>query len=84
MHMDDTPKLRYVNPDKRRGRLYLAVPRLSATKAGAWIAVNVSWKLDPYLLKLTRGRSARRGHSQLLGHLRVETSPTERLSAGQI
>jgi deazaflavin-dependent oxidoreductase (nitroreductase family) len=53
--MAHTPKLRYVDPHKRRGRLYLAVCRFSATKAGAWISVNVAWKVDPYLLKLTRG-----------------------------
>ncbi len=54
-------KLRYVDPYRRRGRLYLATARLSATRAGAWIAVNVSWKLDPYLLKLTRGRLSTAG-----------------------
>ena len=54
--MARTPKLRYVNPHKRRGRLYLAMCRFSATKAGGWLSVNVAWKLDPHLLKLTRGR----------------------------
>jgi deazaflavin-dependent oxidoreductase (nitroreductase family) len=54
--MAHTPKLRHVDPYKRRGRLYLALCRLSATKAGAWLSVNVAWKIDPYLLKLTRGR----------------------------
>lgn len=54
--MGHTPKLRYVDPYKRRGRLYLALCRLSATKAGAWFSVNIAWKLDPHLLTLTRGR----------------------------
>jgi deazaflavin-dependent oxidoreductase (nitroreductase family) len=45
-----------VDPHQRRGRLYLAVCRLSTTRAGAWLAINVAWKLDPHLLKLTRGR----------------------------
>jgi deazaflavin-dependent oxidoreductase (nitroreductase family) len=54
--MARTTKLRYVDPYRRRGRLYLAVCRFSATKAGAWLSVNVAWKVDPYLLKLTRGR----------------------------
>lgn len=49
-------KLPYVDPYKRRGRLYLAVARLSATRAGAWFSINVAWKLDPHLLKLTGGR----------------------------
>ena len=45
-----------MDPDKRRGRLYLVICRFSATKAGAWLSVNLAWKIDPYLLKLTRGR----------------------------
>ena len=49
-------RLRYVDPYRRRGRVYLTVARLSATEAGAWLSVNVAWKVDPYLLKLTRGR----------------------------
>jgi deazaflavin-dependent oxidoreductase (nitroreductase family) len=49
-------QLRYVDPRKRRGRLYLAVCRFSATKAGGWLSVKVAWKLDPHLLKLTQGR----------------------------
>jgi deazaflavin-dependent oxidoreductase (nitroreductase family) len=54
--MAHTSKPRYVDPYKRRGRLYLALCRFSATKLGAWLSVNVAWKIDPYLLKLTRGR----------------------------
>jgi deazaflavin-dependent oxidoreductase (nitroreductase family) len=54
-------KLPYVDPHKRRGRLYLAVARLSATKAGAWFSINVAWKLDPHLLKLTGGRFSTAG-----------------------
>ncbi len=54
--MPHPPSLRYVDPHKRRGRLYLAACRLSATRAGAWLSVNVAWKIDPALLKLTRGR----------------------------
>src|SRR5947208_8303115 len=54
--MAHTPKLRHVDPYKRRGRLYLALCRFSSTKAGAWLSVNIAWKVDPHLLKLTRGR----------------------------
>jgi deazaflavin-dependent oxidoreductase (nitroreductase family) len=49
-------KLRFVDPHQRRGRLYLAVCRFSATELGAWLSVNIAWKVDPHLLKLTRGR----------------------------
>jgi deazaflavin-dependent oxidoreductase (nitroreductase family) len=54
-------KLRYVDPYKRRSRLYFAVARLSATKAGAWFSTNIAWKLDPVLLKLTDGRLSTTG-----------------------
>ena len=54
--MAHTAKLRHVNPFKRRGRLYRALCRFSATRAGTWLAVNVAWKVDPHLLKLTGGR----------------------------
>jgi deazaflavin-dependent oxidoreductase (nitroreductase family) len=54
--MAHNPKLRPVDPHEKRGRLYLAVCRISATNAGAWLSVNISWKVDPLLLKLTRGR----------------------------
>ncbi len=59
--MAHTPTLRYVDPYERRGRLYLALCRFSATKLGAWIAVNIAWKLDPHLLTLTRGRFSTAG-----------------------
>jgi deazaflavin-dependent oxidoreductase (nitroreductase family) len=45
-----------VDPDRRRGRLYLALARFSQTRVGSWLSVNIAWRLDPYLLKLTRGR----------------------------
>jgi deazaflavin-dependent oxidoreductase (nitroreductase family) len=54
--MARTPKLRYVDPYKRRSRLYLALCRFSATKVGAWLSVNIAWKVDRYLLTLTGGR----------------------------
>jgi len=40
-------QLRYVNPYKRRGWLYLAACRVSATSLGAWLSVNFAWKIDP-------------------------------------
>jgi deazaflavin-dependent oxidoreductase (nitroreductase family) len=45
-----------VDPYARRGRLYLVMCRLSATKVGGWLSVRVAWKLDPHLLTVTRGR----------------------------
>src|SRR4051812_6540063 len=54
--MRATRKLRHVDPRKRHGRLYLAICRFSASKVGGWLSVNVAWKVDPHLLKLTNGR----------------------------
>ncbi len=54
--MEQLPKLRHIDPNQERSRLYLAVCRFSTTKAGLWLAANVAWKLDPLLLKLTEGR----------------------------
>lgn len=59
--MAGTPKLPYVDPYEPRGRLYLAVARLSATRFGAWFSINIAWKLDPLLLKLTNGRLSTTG-----------------------
>jgi deazaflavin-dependent oxidoreductase (nitroreductase family) len=59
--MPRTRALPYVDPHKPRGRLYLAVARLSATKFGAWFSTHVAWKLDPLLLKLSGGRLSTTG-----------------------
>ncbi|HEX3433322.1 MAG TPA: nitroreductase/quinone reductase family protein [Solirubrobacteraceae bacterium] len=55
------PALRHVDPHKRRGRLYYAVARLSATRFGAWFSIHVAWKLDPFLLRFTGGRLSTAG-----------------------
>jgi len=49
-------RLRYVDPYRRRGRLYLAVCRFSITRLGMWLSQTLAWKLDPRVLALTRGR----------------------------
>jgi len=54
--MARTPRLRQVDPYQHRGHLYRALCRFSVTKLGAWLSVNVAWKIDPHLLKLTKGR----------------------------
>jgi deazaflavin-dependent oxidoreductase (nitroreductase family) len=48
-------RLRYVDPFRPRGRLYYAFCRLSITRPGMWLSKNVLWKLDPWMLRLTRG-----------------------------
>lgn len=52
-----TDGLRYVDPHKRRrGLWYRAMCRISTTKTGLWLSKKIGWKLDPLLLRLTRGR----------------------------
>ena len=51
-------ELRYVDPTRPPGafaRLYAA---LAATRPAKFISRHVNWKLDPILLRLTRGRVA--------------------------
>ncbi len=54
--MPHRSSLRHVDPLKPRSRLYYAFCRLSITPVGMWLSKHVLWKLDPYLLRLTRGR----------------------------
>jgi deazaflavin-dependent oxidoreductase (nitroreductase family) len=48
--------LRYVDPGKPRGLLYRAWARSVATPFGFWLSRHVAWKVDPFLLRLSRGR----------------------------
>jgi deazaflavin-dependent oxidoreductase (nitroreductase family) len=46
--------LPYVDPNRRRGVLYRAWVWFVPTPAGRWLSRTVAWKLDPWLLRLTR------------------------------
>jgi deazaflavin-dependent oxidoreductase (nitroreductase family) len=48
--------LRYIDPNKPRGFLYRAWAHSVATPFGLWLSRHISWKVDPFLLRLTRGR----------------------------
>jgi deazaflavin-dependent oxidoreductase (nitroreductase family) len=48
--------LPYVDPQQRRGVIYRAYARLVGTRAMGWLSRRVGWKLDPFLLQLSRGR----------------------------
>jgi F420H(2)-dependent quinone reductase len=50
--------LRQVDSSQRPGRFRRAYGRLVATRAARVIFRHVNWKLDPLLLRLTRGRLA--------------------------
>jgi len=45
-----------VDPRASRGPAYRWFARFSASRFGFWLSRNISWKIDPYLLRLTRGR----------------------------
>ncbi len=48
--------LRHVDPLARRGRVYRAAAWLMGTRAAGWVSRRVVWRLDPHLMRLTRGR----------------------------
>lgn len=51
-------KLRYVDPTRRPGRFARAYAALAARRAARFVSRHVNWKLDPLLLRVTRGRLA--------------------------
>lgn len=48
--------LKYVDPNKPRGAFSRAFAMFSSTRTGRFISAKVIWKIDPYLLRITRGR----------------------------
>lgn len=49
-------QLRHVDPSAPRGPLYRAYVRFLGTRLAAWLSMKIVWKVDPHLLRLTRGR----------------------------
>jgi deazaflavin-dependent oxidoreductase (nitroreductase family) len=49
-------RLRYVDPNRRPGWFSRAYAAFSATGVGRLISAKVVWKIDPFLLRATRGR----------------------------
>ncbi len=48
--------LHYVDPNKKRGRLYRVYVRIARTRPGLAYALNISPRIDPWLYRVTRGR----------------------------
>jgi deazaflavin-dependent oxidoreductase (nitroreductase family) len=48
--------LKYVDPNKKRGRLYRAQVRFGRSAAGQFVARHIARRTDPYLFRLTGGR----------------------------
>lgn len=49
-------ELRHVDPHARRGPLYRAFAWLTGTRVMGGFSRAVAWKLDPYLMRMSRGR----------------------------
>jgi deazaflavin-dependent oxidoreductase (nitroreductase family) len=49
-------QLKYVDPNRSRGFVSRAFAAFSATRLGRFLSRNVAWKVDPYLLRATKGR----------------------------
>jgi deazaflavin-dependent oxidoreductase (nitroreductase family) len=52
------PELRFADVTRPPGRLRRAYAALATTRGALFISRHVNWKLDPVLLRLTRGRLA--------------------------
>jgi deazaflavin-dependent oxidoreductase (nitroreductase family) len=49
-------RLRYVDPTKPPSLFSRALARLANTRLGRFMSAHVVWKVDPYLVRATRGR----------------------------
>ncbi len=49
-------QLKYVDPNRRRSAFSRAFATFSTTRLGRFISAHFVWKVDPYLLRATRGR----------------------------
>jgi deazaflavin-dependent oxidoreductase (nitroreductase family) len=49
-------QLKYVNPNRPRSWFSRAYAAFSSTRLGRFLSAKVVWKVDPYLLRATRGR----------------------------
>ena len=49
-------RLKYVDPNRPRSLFSRAYAALANTRLGRFMSVNVVWKVDPYLMRATRGR----------------------------
>jgi deazaflavin-dependent oxidoreductase (nitroreductase family) len=54
--MSASATLPHVDPRAPRGPLYHAYVRFLGTRLAAWLSRHVVWKVDPHLMRLTRGR----------------------------
>jgi deazaflavin-dependent oxidoreductase (nitroreductase family) len=51
-----TTRLKYVDPNRRPSRLSRLYAALANTRLGRFVSAHFVWKIDPYLMRATRGR----------------------------
>jgi deazaflavin-dependent oxidoreductase (nitroreductase family) len=51
-------KLRYVDPTRPSGVIARSYAEFAATRFARFISRHINWKIDPFLLRVTRGRFA--------------------------
>ena len=49
-------RLRYVDPSKRPGPFTRAYAAFSNTRLGRFLSIHLVWKVDPFLMRVSRGR----------------------------
>jgi deazaflavin-dependent oxidoreductase (nitroreductase family) len=49
-------RLKYVDPNRPSGLFRRAYAALANTRLGRFMSVHIVWRLDPYLMRATRGR----------------------------
>ncbi len=47
--------LKYIDPNRRPGRFSRAYAAFSNTRLGRFLSVHVVWKVDPFLMRISRG-----------------------------
>jgi deazaflavin-dependent oxidoreductase (nitroreductase family) len=52
------PTLRYVDPTRPPGMIARSYAAFAATRFARFVSRHINWKLDPLLLRMTRGRLA--------------------------
>jgi deazaflavin-dependent oxidoreductase (nitroreductase family) len=55
-HLTMPAQLKYVDPNRPRSHLSRAYASFSSTRLGRLISSSIAWKVDPHLLRATRGR----------------------------
>jgi hypothetical protein len=51
-----TSRLEHVNPTQEPGLIARSYAALAATRVAKFISRHINWRLDPLLLRATRGR----------------------------